>query len=163
MTKRVFKCARVTQRTAELRCYWMLTEYTQDEYCDIYGNSHFVNLVNVIHTLMIFDDCSSVTVRQERQHQGQLGKQLSHGLCFHQPINMTELQLWEESSGKGYAVLYENQDSSSWYSSKFFSRNRTLPPVRVICCRTVVLYVCFACNCAVLSHLTETSTEHIGT
>ena len=32
MTKRVFRCARETQRTAELRCDRMLMD---DEYCDM--------------------------------------------------------------------------------------------------------------------------------
>ena len=106
---------------------------------------------------MTFEDCSSVAVRQDLQYLGHLGKQLPRGLCGNQ-------QLWEESGGEGYAILYENFDFSSCYSSEFFSLNLFRPRVRTTCFLAVVLFVCSACNyearvtrpLEALSHLTET-------
>lgn len=150
----VVKCAEEAQGTVELSCDRMILEYTQDQYCDIYGNSHFIILVNVNHTLMTFDDCSRVTVRQEMWHEGLLGEQVPHGLWCHQPINMTK-----SCSCRKRAVRKV---------TPYCMRIRNLPavsgevlqcePFPSICCRTVLLY-----NYEVLSHLTETSTEHFRT
>jgi hypothetical protein len=59
----------------------MLTEFTYNEYRHMHWNWPYIILVEVIQRLTCFDDCSSVSVRQELQH-------LRH---LHQPMKMSQL------------------------------------------------------------------------
>ena len=53
-----------TQCVAGLSFNRIITDYTHDKYCDMHGNSHYIDitLVEVIQTLVYFLECSSISV-----------------------------------------------------------------------------------------------------
>jgi hypothetical protein len=54
-----------TKHTVGLSFDWMLLKHTRNEYCNLYGNSHYVILLDVIQTPINFDDRVSVSLRQD--------------------------------------------------------------------------------------------------
>jgi hypothetical protein len=71
----------------------------------LHGYASHAILVNVMQTLMCFDDWSSVSVRQEVTALVNAGR---HELYGHQPMKAPQLQLWKQSLGDAHATSHDS-------------------------------------------------------
>jgi hypothetical protein len=109
----------------------------------LHGNTRYVILVDVIQTLMCFDDWSGVSVRQEVQHLQHMRMQVAHGLYGHQTTKMTKLQLSNDNHGEAHAISHESWDYPNRESSKYFMTINCIHTTTRgahICFQTIVLY-----------------------
>jgi hypothetical protein len=123
-------------------------EYTYDEHCDMFlilshGIARKAILVGVIDAnvltgaVSIWDKkCSDDTYGTRNANRSRL-----HG---HQPMNMPQLQLWNDNR-RGHATSHENWGNPHWGSSKYLIaiswKHTTIRGLHV-CFQTIVLYGC---------------------